>query len=257
MNELIKNAFSLQGQNALITGGASGLGLAMAQCLASAGAKAIIVGTRGEEELAAACKEIDGESAYYQFDISKTDETPAFIEKVTKEHGHIDILINNAGVHCKKPCEQISIAEFQKVLDVHLLGSFALSQAVIPQMKERKAGNIIFISSMSALIGMTSVAAYSSAKTAMLGLTRSLSGEVASYNVRVNAIVPGFIDSVMFRKAVDGDIPRQQKILGRTAMNKYGDPMDIGWAAVYLCSPAASFITGVSLPVDGGCSIGF
>ena len=98
---------------------------------------------------------------------------------------------------------------------------------------------------------------YGTPKSAVLGLVKTISGEVAAHGVRVNAIAPGFIDTPMFRQATSADLPRQQKILGHTPMERYGDPMDVGWAAVYLSSPAASFITGVCLPVDGGCSIGF
>ena len=137
------------------------------------------------------------------------------------------------------------------------MGSFALTKAVVPGMLERKKGNILFISSMSAYLGMTQVTAYSAAKSAVLGLVKTLSGELADKGIRVNAIAPGFIDTPMFRKAVESDIPRQQKIIGHTPMGCYGDPMDIGWAAVYLTSPAARFVTGVCLPVDGGCCIGF
>ena len=140
---------------------------------------------------------------------------------------------------------------------MHLLGAYVLTQAVLPQMLARKTGNILFISSMSAYLGMTQVTAYSAAKSAVLGLVKTISGEVAAHGVRVNAIAPGFIDTPMFRQATSADLPRQQKILGHTPMERYGDPMDVGWAAVYLSSPAASFITGVCLPVDGGCSIGF
>ena len=104
---------------------------------------------------------------------------------------------------------------------------------------------------------MTQVCAYGAAKSAVLGFVKTLSGDLADKGIRVNAIAPGFIDTPMFRKAVETDVPRRQKIIGHTPMGCYGDPMDIGWAAVYLASPAARFVTGICLPVDGGCSIGF
>ena len=103
---------------------------------------------------------------------------------------------------------------------------------------------------------MTQVAAYSAAKTAVLGMTRSYAGEVSQYGVRVNAIAPGFIDTPMFRRATDADPARQKKILGHTPMERYGESLDVGWAAVYPASPAAKFVTGVCLPVDGCCCIG-
>lgn len=251
------NAFSLEGNIAVITGAATGLGNAMAKCLTAAGAKVIVVGIESEEILKKACEDIGNDAGYYQFNVTDTDHTEELVKRIIDDHGKIDILINNAGIHCKKPVEDTSINDFNSVLDVHLVGAFALTKAVIPSMRSNKSGNIIFISSMSAFFGLTSVTAYSAAKSAVLGLTRSIASEVSCDNVRVNAIAPGFIDSKMFRKVVEGDEDRQNKILGRTPMNKYGDAMDIGWAAVYLCSPAASFVTGTCLAVDGGCLIGF
>lgn len=256
MNDYFKQAFDLSGQVALVTGGGSGLGFATAKCLASSGAEVIITGRR-EEVLKQACQKLGEHVHYYVFDVTDTDHAGDFIANIVKEYGSIDVLINNAGRHCKKPVEDITIQDFHDVMDVHLYGSFALSQAAIPYMKEKKHGSIIFISSMSALLGMTKVLVYASAKSALLGLTRCLAGDISADGIRVNAIIPGFIDTPMFHQAVDADLPRQQKILGHTPMNCYGSPEDIGWAAVYLSSKAASFVNGTSITVDGGCSIGF
>ena len=110
---------------------------------------------------------------------------------------------------------------------------------------------------MTSLFGIPKVVAYAAAKSAYLGMVRTLATEVSAANVRVNAIAPGWIDSDMTRQAMAGDPARREKIIGRTPMGKFGDADDIGWAAVYLCSPAAKFVTGVVLPVDGGVSIGF
>jgi NAD(P)-dependent dehydrogenase (short-subunit alcohol dehydrogenase family) len=256
MKYSFEKVFSLEGRNVLITGGGSGLGLAMAQCMDEAGANVIIVGHSSEEKLQQATTTMHNAS-YYLFDITETDETPAFIERVTKEKGSIDVLVNNAGVHCKKPVEQITRQDLQNVLDVHVFASLALSQAVLPSMRERKSGNIIFISSMSAFAGLTSVAAYGTAKTGVLGLMRSMASEVAVDNVRVNAIAPGFIDTPMFRLVTDKDPARKAKILGHTPMQSFGTPEDIGWSAVYLASDASRFVTGTCLMVDGGFTIGF
>ena len=142
-------------------------------------------------------------------------------------------------------------------MDVHLYGAFALTQAAYPYMKARGHGSVVFISSESALLGLTKVSVYGAAKSALLGITRCLAGDLSREGIRVNAIVPGFIDTPMFHQVVDKDLPRQQKILGHTPMYAYGMPEDIGWAAVYLCAPASRFVTGTVLTVDGGCSIGF
>ncbi|MFA6844188.1 MAG: SDR family oxidoreductase [Sphaerochaetaceae bacterium] len=256
MNELFEQAFSLKGQVALITGGASGLGFAMAKCMDAAGAKVVLIGHSSEDKLKEAVAELSQGSSYL-YDVTDTTHTKQFIDMVIKEQGSIDILVNNAGVHCKKPVLEIQQSDIQNVLNVHLLGALALSQAVLPEMRERKKGNILFISSMSAFVGLTNVCAYSAAKSALLGLTRSLAAEVSADHVRVNAIAPGFIDTPMFHQATDKDPARKEKILSHTPMRTFGDSMDIGWGAVYLCSPAASFVTGTCLMVDGGFATGF
>lgn len=256
MNEFFKDAFDLSGQVALVTGGGSGLGYATAKCLAAAGAKVIIAGRR-EEVLKKACDEIGEGISYVVYDVTDTDRAKICVEQIVKQYGSIDILINNAGRHCKKDVDEIEIQDFRNLMDVHLYGAYALAQAAIPYMREKRRGSIIFISSMSALLGMTKVCVYGSAKSALLGLTRCLAGDVSADGIRVNAIIPGFIDTPMFHEAVDQDIPRQKKILGHTPMEKYGSPEDIGWAAVYLSSKAAGFVNGTYLTVDGGCAIGF
>lgn len=250
-------AFSLENKTALITGGASGLGLAMARCCSLAGARVVIVGTRSEEALAEACKEI-GENVFFErFDVTETKKTGAFVKDLLSQYGSIDILINNAGIHSKKPFEQITEEELEQVLKVHLVGAFALTKALIPHFKDRGKGNVIFVSSMAAFLEMTQVAAYASAKAAVLGLMRSLSGELSESGIRVNAVVPGFIDTPMFRKATDSDPDRRKRIIEHTPMRRFGTSQDVGWACVYLASDAASFVTGVSLPIDGGCRDGF
>jgi gluconate 5-dehydrogenase len=124
-------------------------------------------------------------------------------------------------------------------------------------MIARKSGSILFTASMTALMGIPLVVAYSAAKSACVGMMRTLSVELGPHNVRVNAIAPGWIASDMLDKALSGDPPRKATILGRTPLNRFGEPEDIGWAAVYLSSPAAKFITGVVLPVDGGAAEAF
>lgn len=252
---MFQQAMGLEGKKIVVTGGRTGLGFAMARCIACAGGYPIILGSSSERAMEEAAGELPC-GAGYHFDVTEYDRAPALIKMLLEKHGQIDGLINNAGVHCKKPFESTEMEDYQRIFSVHLLGAAALTRAVVPAMQE-KGGSILFISSMSAMLGMTQVAAYSAAKSAVLGLVKSLTGELAARHIRVNAISPGFIDTPMFHKAVDSDLPRQQKILAHTPMNAYGDPEDVGWAAVYLCSDAARFVTGINLPVDGGCSIGF
>lgn len=249
-------AFRLDGQTALITGGGTGLGLGMARCLAQAGAKVVLLGRR-MAEIERAAAEI-GSSAYaLQGNVTDTASLPGLVRQAEQLAGPVSILINNAGIHLKKPAVDTTPEEFLSVLNTHVIGSHALTRAVLPGMIDRGHGSVIFIASMAALFGFPQVVAYSAAKSAFVGMVRTLATEVSCKGVRVNAIAPGWIDSVMMRKAVDSDPARRDRILGRTPMGRFGDADDIGWAAVYLCSPAAKFITGAVLPVDGGVSIGF
>lgn len=252
----MENAFNLKGQRVLVTGGGSGLGFGIAKCLAASGAEVVLVGRR-ESALQAAVAEI-GEAATYRIcDVSDLGGIPALVESVESEIGPIDTLVNNAGVHLKKDATEVSDVEFQMVMQTHVNAAFALSREFGKAMISRGKGSIIFTASMASLFGIPLVAAYSAAKTAHLGLVRALTADFAPRGVRVNAIAPGWIHSEMMHKAVNADPKRKEKILSRTPTGDFGDPEDVGWAAVYLASPASKFVTGVCLPVDGGASIGF
>lgn len=253
MNEM----YSLEGRCAVVTGGSTGLGLATTRALVASGAKVLVLSFETKEQASEALAEFGDRVAFYQFDITDTDNTPALVETLIAEHGPITILVNNAGNHCKKPIEEMSVADYQKVLDVHLVGAFALTKALVPHMKAQKLGSIIFMASMTSYIGQPAVAGYSTAKAGILGLVHTLATECGPENVRINAVAPGWIDTPMFHKATDNDPPRLNKILGRIPMNRVGDPMDIGMAVSFLSSEAARYINGICLPVDGGALIGF
>jgi gluconate 5-dehydrogenase len=252
----MKNPFSLKGETALITGGGSGLGLGIATSFAQAGARVVLVGRRADV-LEKAARKLGRAAIYEPQDVTRFDEAGELLQRIHKRVGRISILVNNAGIHLKKPAVDTTPAEFNAVLQTHVVAAFSLTRVVLPDMIQRGHGNILFIASMASLFGIPQVTAYSAAKSAYLGMVRSLSTEVSPHGVRVNAIAPGWIESDMMRKALNGDPGRAQKILGRTPMNCYGKAEDIGLAATYLCSPAARFVTGVVLPVDGGVSIGF
>lgn len=252
-----KTPFDLTGETALITGGGTGLGLGMAKCLANAGAKVVLVGRR-EDELKKAVAEIGAAASFVSHDVTQLNRAAELVGAAEKAAGSpVSILVNNAGIHLKKPAVETKPEEFQSVLTTHVCAAQALTTAVLPGMLARGHGNILFTASMASLFGIPLVIAYSAAKSAYVGMVRTLATEVSGKGVRVNAIAPGWIESPMLRKALDSDPARSAKILGRTPMGKFGDPEDIGNAAVFLCSPAAKFITGVVLPVDGGASIGF
>ncbi len=249
--------FSLAGETALITGGGTGLGFGIASCMAAAGAKVVLVGRR-EPELKAAAEQIGASASYVAHDITRLDAASELVQKAEAAAGSpVSILVNNAGIHLKKSAVDTTPDEFQSVLTTHVCAAHALSRAVLPGMIERGHGNILFTASMTSFMGIPLVIAYSAAKSAYLGMTRALASEVSSNGVRVNAIAPGWIESPMLRQALASDSNRTNKILSRTPMGRFGDPEDIGWTAVFLASPAAKFITGVALPVDGGASMGF
>jgi len=252
----LHSAFDLTGQTALITGGGTGLGLGMARCIVASGAKVVLVGRR-KDELENACASLGKGAFALVGDVTKLETAPALVDKAEKLAGPISILINNAGVHLKKTSTETSDAEFAAVIQTHVFGAFALTREAGRRMIERKSGSILFTASMASLMGIPLVVAYSAAKSAYVGMVRSLATEWGPHGVRVNAIAPGWIASAMLDKALSGDAARKAKILSRTPMNQFGEPDDIGWAAVYLCSPAAKFVTGVVLPVDGGAAIGF
>ena len=249
--------FRLDGECALVTGGGSGLGLAMARCMASVGAEVVLVGRR-EGMLAEAAESIGPAATYVAHDVTDLGSAPELVRKAESASGTpVSVLVNNAGVHVKKTVEETESSDFQSVLDTHVCAAHALNRAVIPGMRERGHGVILLTASMASLFGIPKVVAYSAAKSAYLGMARSMTAELGGDGIRVNAIAPGWIESAMLRQALDGDAERTNKILGRTPMGRFGDPEDIGWAAVYLASPAGKFVSGVCLPVDGGASIGF
>ena len=252
----MENAFSLAGQHILITGGGSGLGFGMAQCLVTAGAKVTIVGRR-EAELTKAAAQLGPAAAPLSHDITNLEKAPELILRAEKTFGALTGLVNNAGIHLKRGAQFTTAAEFQSVLTTHVCAAHSLVAAVLPGMIERKNGAILFTASMAALIGIPLVVAYSAAKSAYIGMVRSLASEVSAHGVRVNAIAPGWIDTPMLRQALHRDTKRTNKILARTPMARFGEPEDIGYAAVYRLSPVARFVTGIVLPVDGGASIGF
>ena len=253
MSEAHANPFRLDGEVALITGGATGLGFGMAQAFVQAGANVILLGRR-ENVLRDAAGKLGATARFVVADV--TDDAVKLAATVAPL-GPISILVNNAGNHLKKSATQTSDEEFLSVIDTHVLASFKLTRTLAPPMLSTGRGSVLFITSMSALMGIPSIVAYSTAKAAYIGMVRALASEFSPRGVRVNAIAPGWIESPMLRQALDNDPPRKQKILARTPMAKFGEPADIGNAAVFLCSPAAKFVTGVVLPVDGGASIGF
>ncbi|MEO6283752.1 MAG: glucose 1-dehydrogenase [Dyadobacter sp.] len=252
----IQNIFSLEGKVALITGGGSGIGFYIAQCMIKSGAKVVITGRR-EVVLQEAVAALGINSSYFVNDITDLKSIPALIADIESKAGDIDILINNAGINMKKYAVEVTDDDFDRIIQTNLHAVFSITRECGKRMIERKKGSIIMITSMAALYGIDRVVAYTASKSAIGGMVKALATEFSPYNVRINAIAPGFIETPMMLTAMNGDPARRDKAMDRTPMGTWGKPDDIGWAAVFLASEAAKFITGVSLPVDGGNSIGF
>ena len=251
------NPFSLANETALVTGGGTGIGLGIARRLIAAGSRVVLVGRR-ESELSSACADLGENASFVAQDITRFEELPTLVARAEESSGApVSILVNNAGIHLKKFAVDTTPDEFQGVLNTHLLAAHALTRAVIPGMVARGCGSILFTSSMAAFMGVPQVVAYSAAKSALFGMVATLSAELAPCGVRVNAIAPGWIFSEMSAKALDGDPARKAKVMSRIQMGRMGRPEDIGNAAVFLSSPAAAYITGVTLPVDGGALVSF
>lgn len=253
---LKQDPFRLDGKTALITGGGSGLGLGIARCFVASGARVMIAG-QSEDKLVTAVAELGENASYHVTNIADETAAKGLINHFEATLGPMNCLINNAGNHIKKPIEQTGTADMRAVLDVHVLAAFNLTRLALPSLRRADTGTIVFLASMASYLSIPQVIAYTAAKSAVLGLVRGTAAEVGHDGIRVNGIAPGWITSPMTEKALSGDPTRKEKILSRTPMGRMGKADDIGWAATYLCSDAASFVTGHTLVVDGGAVSGF
>jgi NAD(P)-dependent dehydrogenase (short-subunit alcohol dehydrogenase family) len=250
------SVFSLAGRVALITGGGTGIGLEIARCMVHAGATVIITGRR-ESVLQDSAADLGVGAKYIVNDICDLSAIEELVEQVEATYGPLDILVNNAGINMKKPALEVTDEDFSRIIHTNLNAVFALTRAAAKRMVARRSGTILMISSMAAYYGIDRVVAYAASKSAVEGMVKVLASEFSAHGVRVNAIAPGFIETEMSRTAMNSDPDRRDRAMRRTPMGKFGRPEDIGHAAVFLSSEAARYITGVSLPVDGGNSIGF
>jgi len=255
--ESISQAFGLEGKTALITGGGKGIGFAIAQHLIQAGAEVIITG-RNEQTLVEGCKTLGAKASYCVHDISDYKSSVKLVNIIAEKHIRLDILINNAGINLKKWAINTTSQEFENIISTNLTGIHVLTTEVLKKwMISQNSGSIIFIASMASLFGIPQVIAYSSAKSGLIGLMRTLAVEIGQYQIRSNAIAPGWIETEMSAKAMASDPKRKEKIIERTPLARFGAVDDIGLTSVFLASDASSFITGAIIPVDGGVSIGF
>lgn len=246
--------FDLTGKVALVTGATHGLGMAMAKALANAGAK-LVVNDLSKEKLENAIAEYaaDGIKAYgYLFDVTNEDQVNEYIAKIANEVGEVDILVNNAGIIKRIPAVEMSVADFQQVLNIDLTGPFIMSKAVAPAMIKKGAGKIINMCSMMSEVGRDTVSAYAAAKGGLKMLTRNLATEWARYNIQVNGIGPGYFATAQTAPIRTEGHPFNEFIIKRTPAMRWGLPEDLGGAAIFLASPASDFVNGHVLYVDGG-----
>ncbi len=246
----------LKRKNVVITGGASGLGLAAARAFAANESTVVIIG-RDTKKLQRAVDELGTHTHYIVFDLNNVDHLQELDTRIHDTVGDVHVLVNNAGINLKKEALKVSNKEFSEIIQTNQTAVFALTRELARAMVHRRAGVVIMISSMASQFGIPKVIGYAASKAAVEGMTRALAVEWAPYGVRVNCIAPGFIRTDMSAKALNDDPERKHRVLARTPMGTLGEPLDVANAALFLASQQSQFITGVTLPVDGGYSIGF
>ena len=246
-------ALDLTSKVAVVVGGTSGIGLALAEGLAVAGADVIPTGRRAElvEAAANSIQKLGRKSLAVPCDVTDRSTIEALLDKICAQFGAVDILVNCAGTTKRKPTLEVSESEWNSILDINLTGALRACQVFGPKMIERRYGRIINVASLASRVALHEVTAYSASKAALASLTQSLAVEWAKYGVCVNAIAPGVFRTDLNAGLLDGT-PRGQEFKLRTPMGRFGKVEELVGAAVFLASDAASFVTGHLLAVDGG-----
>ena len=241
--------FDLTGRVALVTGGNGGIGLGMAEGLARAGAKVAIAG-RDAKKNADAVRRVGGIAI--AADVTDERACRAMVDEAASKLGRLDILINNAGINIRKRPEEYKLEEWHRVLESNLTSAFVASQAAYPHLQRAGAGKIVNIGSMMSIFAASFTAPYASSKGGIVQLTRALACAWARDKIQVNAVLPGWIETALTRRAREEVEGLHDRVLARTPAGRWGAPGDLAGIAVFLCSPASDFVTGTAIPVDGG-----
>ncbi len=244
--------FDLSGKVAVVTGANTGLGQAMSVALAAAGAKVSLVGRVAPDDTVKTIESAGGTCTVVMADLSTTDVVQGIIDQTTAELGPIDILVNNAGIIRREDALDFSEKDWDEVMAINLKAPFFLAQAVARTMvADGRPGKIINVASLLSLQGGIRVASYTASKSGVAGITRLLANEWASKGININAIVPGYFATDNTRD-LRADPARSSEILARIPAGRWGEPSDLGGAAVFLASKASDYVNGTLLPVDGG-----
>jgi gluconate 5-dehydrogenase len=256
---MIQELFGLTGKVALITGGTHGIGMAIGKVLGQAGAR-ICVNGRSEDKLENCKIEYAkaGVDVFVQkFDVTDEADVDRGISVIEREVGTIDILVNNAGIIKRIPILDMPVADFKQVIDVDLVAPLIVAKRVAPKMIEKRAGKIINLCSMMSVYGRNSVSAYAAAKGGLKLLTANMTCEWAKYNLQINGIGPGYIATAQTAAIREGNHPFNDLVMTRTPAGRWGEPEDVGNAALFLASQASNFVNGHVLYVDGGILANF
>jgi gluconate 5-dehydrogenase len=255
MNEL----FDLTGKVALITGGTHGIGMAIGKVLGKAGAKVCVNDLSGDKlDACRAEYKKEGIDVFaLKFDVTDEADVDRGISEIEKEVGEVDILVNNAGIIKRIPILDMAIADYKQVIDVDLVAPLIVSKRVAPKMIAKRSGKIINMCSMMSVYGRNSVSAYASAKGGLKLLTANMTCEWAKYNLQINGIGPGYIATAQTAPIREGNHPFNDLVMMRTPAGRWGEPEDVGNAALFLASKASDFVNGHVLYVDGGILANF
>jgi 2-dehydro-3-deoxy-D-gluconate 5-dehydrogenase len=248
--------FDLQGKVAIVTGGNGGIGLGMARGLARAGAR-VVVAARRAEKSGAAVRELQAlgaDAVALTVDVCSEGSVDALIAEAVRRCGRLDILVNNAGTNVRKPAHELELDEWRHVIDTNLTSAFLCSRRAYRHLKGGGGGKIINIGSMLSIFGASFAPAYGASKGGIVQLTKSLAAAWAGDNIQVNAVLPGWIDTDLSRQARAEVAGLHDRAIARTPAGRWGRTEDLAGVAVFLASAASDFITGASIPVDGGYS---